>query len=217
METIQRRCADLRNGDIVNEDDFSSSLVTSLRDELNGLRLSYEPRYTPGIGTPYSPEYTVHARSTDNRYRGSEENSSGADILMGFRGYIDGEWIKKAALIQAKLFSGEGEFLTLPENAREMKYLLNQCRRMREIAGPDSYILIYSRVGVRFYSAVDYIESFPNVLSYSSGKNFDEFVRGIFSCSIGKRDMDYMPLGRFKAFLKKLGIKFGFDANIVES
>ncbi len=214
---VERSCKELSDGDIVDEDDFSSALMSSLRDKLNDLRLELALSPSPAYGSSSATEYTVHARTTTSRYAGSEENFSGADILMGFRGQFDNEAIKKAVLIQAKLFSGKGEFLTLPEGNTERTYLKQQCKRMIEVAGSSSYILIYSRIAVRFYSAVDYVAEFPEGLSYEAGQDFYEFVKDLFSCKIGNHNFDYMPKGEFRPYLDTLGIKHGFDAKLEEA
>ncbi|GJE81067.1 hypothetical protein [Methylorubrum thiocyanatum] len=211
---VARKCNDFRDGDIVDEDDFSSALVSSLRDGLNDLKLQHEASYITGYGATSSREYTVHARATKSRHAASEENYSGADILMGFRAEIDGEPIRKAALIQAKLYDGEGQFLKMPSGTKDKEYLLKQCRRMRRIAGDASYVVIYSKVGIRFYSGTEYIANFPIDLNFESGKSFEEFVRGIFSCAIGNRDLDYMPRGGFSRYLDALGIRNGFEAEL---
>jgi|GEM_PF-4421699 len=204
-----RTCNDLRGGDINKENSFTAALLARLRDGLNGLTLepSYRPQNSRWQSSP--PSYVIRARDTEANVVRSEENLSGADMLFGFKGDVRGQVVDKALLVQAKLWDGEGPFLGLPRKTNDRRELLAQCKRMKKIS-PASFVFVYTRDAVRCYDADDIIAKYPSGVDYDEGWDFTIFIRRMFQCTLGDRNMSYMVDGELKPHLEKLEIRDGF-------
>ncbi|WP_285540871.1 hypothetical protein [Brucella sp. NBRC 12950] len=160
-----------------------------------------------GPSAPYS--YSIRARDTQANVLRSEENLSGADMLFGFRGEINGEVVDKALIVQAKLWNGEGPFLGLPKGKENRRELFLQCRRMKEIS-PASFVFVYSRDGIRCYDADDIINKFPDGVDFREGWDFTLFIKRLFGCTLGDHGMRYMIDGELKPYLERRKIRNGF-------
>jgi hypothetical protein len=208
-------CDELSRGEIKSEEDFSSALTREMRRALNGMKL--EPEYSRGYSRMASagPAFTVHANRTTNGFVQSEENLSGADILIGFSVPLVGEEIDKTALIQAKLFREKGIFEDFPSRASEKERLALQCKRMIRVCRDHSYVFVYSSNGIQFYPAADIIRAYPGGIDFLNGLTFDEFIVRLFICLVG--DSNYKTVHRrdFREHLLNLGIKHAFTMEVL--
>jgi hypothetical protein len=219
LRAIARRitdnlCDEFSRDEIRGEDDFSSALTREMRKELNGMRL--HPAYAHGHSPfpSHVPEFRVHATRTTHGFVQSEENLSGADILIGFSAPSDGQEIDKTALIQAKLFREEGEFRNFPSTTSEKRRLLRQCARMMNISPDHSYVFVYTKIGIQFYAAADVIEARSNGIDFVDGLTFDEFVTRLFICEVGDHRYKTMHRKDFRKELIRLGIKRAFTFEV---
>lgn len=203
-------CEDLKGGHVVNEEDFSSALMTHLRMKLNKLVLTPQPAANLSLAPGSTYSYKVNARVLTCKFEQSEENLSGADIIMGFKGNVDGTDINKSVLIQAKLFGGKGKFRSLPDNTEDKRVLFLQCKRMKKITNGACYVFVYSKIGVKFYPASKVISKFPEGLSHADGLDFPEFIYSFFKCNLGDHNLRYLVKGNLTPHLENLGIKHSF-------
>ncbi|MDH7806852.1 MULTISPECIES: hypothetical protein [unclassified Rhizobium] len=208
-------CGEFSRGEIKGEEDFSSALTREMRRALNNMRL--EPEYSHGY-SPFDsagPTFKVHATRTTNGFVQSEENLSGADILIGFSVPIAGEEVDKTALIQAKLFREEGAFSNFPRKTSEKRRLVRQCIRMRRISPEHSYVFVYSSIGIQFYPAADVIQAYPTGIDFLDGLTFDEFITRLFTCTVGDHQYQTVHREDFRDELLRLGIKHAFTVEVL--
>lgn len=190
--------------------------MREMRRELNNLRL--EPKYTPTY-SPYAStaaEYTVHATRTTHGFKQSEENLSGADILLGFSADLSDNAIDKTALVQAKLFKELGEFRNFPKSREERNRLLRQCKRMMHIT-PHAYVFVYSSLGIQFFPAQDIVTAFDTGVDFAQGLSFEEFIERLFICEIGDHGYQTVHRADFRRELRRLGIQNGFTVEVLPS
>lgn len=214
-EAIQRKIKDFRNGYIFRETDFTSSLLSSLRDDLNGLILKYRVSPDLGLGSTHFTDnsYRLNARVVDSNVQESEEFLSGADILIGYSGPYNGAKINKAALIQAKIYTEHlwDKFSGFPPGKTRREELFSQCKRMERITHHQSYVVIYSGLGIKFYRSEYILKRCKDFgLNFDDGHDFSYFIRDLFECKIGDKNFGYLAYGNLKTKLKEMGIRHGF-------
>ncbi|MDK1378165.1 MULTISPECIES: hypothetical protein [unclassified Sinorhizobium] len=208
-DIIRKNCHEYAQRVIKQETAFTASLLTRLRDNLNGLTLTANYKLQHGFRPSGPPRYEIRATETLSNAVHSEENLSGADMVFGFKGEVHDDVVDKAALVQAKIWDGTGQFLGLPKGKAKRDELLAQCKRMRRISQA-SYVFIYTKDAIRCYHADDIISKSPEGVNYSDGWDFTTFMHKFFHCTIGDRNLNYMVEGDFRPHLRELGISDGF-------
>lgn len=210
---VAAKCRKLGNG-IGQEADFTSRFLEALEGGLIDLKLSPEFANNLSPFPGYSaPDFEVIPRVLETQYRRSEENLSGADIMFSFRANVDGSEVNKSALVQAKLYRGDGEYYSIPGSTEKKQQLLAQCLRMQKISPNHSYVIVYCKLGIKFYTSTDVIRTIRadrTGLSYSGGSDFDEFMERIFQCTVGDKGLPQMGQPDFMRHLKSLEISDGF-------
>lgn len=161
--------------------------VQDAMDAYGDSTVDYEPPITGGVavalrkafnGKIHGLTWSAHVMRT-GRGRGSEENPTGADLLMHVR--LDTPTIKysKGVLVQAKRL--EPGAIMKPARYRE---LAKQCQQMLDITAA-SFVFDYASIGMRCISASSIVDSDLKDLYEQCPWTPYRFFLELFRCPIG--------------------------------
>ncbi|KAA0574317.1 hypothetical protein [Azospirillum sp. Sh1] len=209
---------------IANENIFTAKLLEKMSNFLDGRDLNYrriaatpvsgltelnQPirlrcEYAPSGESDSGVELTL--RSTECGFIGSEENLSGADILMSYK--VDGDVddsVSKGLLAQAKI-------IEKLKDRREMERLKQQCSDMLRVT-KDSYVFLYSPSGVTVIPAKDVIDGDWSIPK-NTPSNVGAFMQSFLDCSNGDRSFQACTIPEFKKLLSETHVKHGLAIEI---
>jgi len=187
-EATGETLADLRAGDIGDENDFSSQLCARIKAKVNDRAYRTDPHLRlPGpivkqSGLGIASEVRISARHLTWRGAGSEEHRLGADIAMVLDSRIEGyrrHSTPKGVLIQVKKAVSGDRF-----DVAEPSTLVKQCRDMATVTAA-SFALIYNGHGTRLVSAASVIGADGRHLGAVPTFSTLWFYRSFVTCWIG--------------------------------
>jgi hypothetical protein len=151
-EMAAATAADLSEGDVAGEEDFSGQLIGRCKGKLQNYRTP-NARWRVGATVteaedgPPIPSVRFSARQTQSKGRGSEESWSGADLLMVLQIVTPDYEVRKGVLVQAKNLEPGKKLDTSIAND-----LRGQCTDMLNLTS-SSFVFLYSKSGVTTLSA----------------------------------------------------------------
>ena len=151
VQAIESTAADYAEGDMGDEDDFSSQMVGRIKGRVDDLRT---PNTVWSVGAaidgrsePLMPSVRLSGRHLTSRGKKSEETLMGADLVIAVDIETPTEVVRKGILIQAKRLD-DGKQM----DAREYGRLRAQCSDMLDLTS-DSFVFLYSPNKVSIVSA----------------------------------------------------------------
>ncbi|GEM_PF-3408231 len=183
--------AEYRAGGIREEPAFTERFATRLQDRINNLDI---------------PETQVRAsiHSLSSHGSRSEEKPSGADLVAVLDIDAHGRKRTKGLLVQAKRLEPNR-----PLGRRRYKGLTDQCAKMAAVS-PESYVFVYSKVGVRAVTAKDLlanpglqVDQLADITSPS------QIFRDVVLCTKGDPSIGDATERGVGNLLRERGIPFG--------
>lgn len=206
-------------GDIGDEDDFSSQLCGRLKEKIDNAVFTGDIAPPAGehpgrAGEPGSRRRSVRlrARHLTSRGPGAEEPKIGADIVMVLDIDLPEFQNTKGILIQAKRLERDKRF-----THKEADRLRGQCEDMLKLT-PASYVFMYATDGVTPFSANSVFASRLRTPYQITTYPLKWFFHDFAICWIGDNRIQAADQNSMKAFLEQHSVPNGllFSASEVE-
>lgn len=187
---------------IAQEPSFTEQFLGEIRRVVNGYTLDFKPRQGPRLAFQSQPDPLVlsaeqfDGRTLGDRGRNSEENDTGADVLIFLdTAGVEGLSPKKGLLAQAKM--QKSNFLYTADDE-----LFEQCSKMYDITD-SSYAFIYATNGIFVFDnpiAQDVQRLRRKDATWSVG----DLIANFIDCSIGDRGITEIDVGPFRDVAQNL-------------
>lgn len=202
----------LKEGMIVEEEDFSQKLLDAIESVVKGYTLDFKPVFTPGLsfssapapiklgafqvdGRPPMPLH-IDGRPLGRKGKGSEEKKTGADILLVLESEgIEGLAPRKGLLAQAKKKDGNFTYT----GSRD---LFDKCSVMAEITH-HSFAFIYAHNGFFLFDN-PVTKGVPTLQAHEASQSIGELIAEFIDCRVGDTRITQKRKGWFAKVAENL-------------
>lgn len=188
-EAASRTLADLREGWIEQEPQFTERLITNLQERIDGKTIK-------GI--------RWKAKTLTDRSPQAQESVFGADFLGVLTLDLQGLSVTKGFFAQAKLIRRRSKYAS----AKEFDLLKKQCGKMLSVT-PDAFVFLYSKRSIKIVPACSVVGTSGAHMKDLANRSIARFFVEYVECFIGDPKLEAPTLEKFYALAQEYEIRKG--------